>query len=367
MRDLEGHRLTGSAEFRTQKAEALDALKQVHEVAQKLEVLERVDITLKTIEIKKVGESTAQLRKIDAARPPEAIRPEVQGLRGLGELKQLATRSAAGIDAASLQGAVARLEGGLARLPGADPALGKMIQQEFAVRAALEGHAEGYFRLMPEAGPAEHAGKLLRDLKAATLGEGTAHTTVVSSALPAGPGAGPQGSRPPPGLEPLIPEGARSSWRPPVRESARADLPPLERATEAGAKLKQQAQSKIETERATLTTRAQGARLHLGQVHNRVVAPQEEERRRLAEIETQLKRQLQAVERARVRDLVDQNRTTDEILQALEAQLDEKTFLARVEQPLGRRLTPFEVAQVKRLRQKGRTIAAIVSLLRREP
>jgi hypothetical protein len=263
---------------------------------------------------------------------------------------------------------VGRLERGLAEVGGAEARLGKMIQQELAVRAYLEGHAEGYFKLMPEGGPKEFAGQLLRDLKAAALGEGKVETPVVKSALAGEAGKGEAAPRAPPGVEPLLPEGARSSWRPPVQEKASADLPPLERAAEASAAIKGQAEARIGPERSALEGQADAARARLGQVYQRVVAPEKEERRRFAEVEAELDRRLRAEERVRVRAWLDERRPAARIIADLQGQPgsddEEGDFLKAVEKRLSRALAAGEKAQAKRLRRQGRTAAEVADIFR---
>jgi hypothetical protein len=269
---------------------------------------------------------------------------------------------------AGLKASVARLERGLADLDGADRALGQKVLQELAVKAVLEGHAAEALNLLPEGGPAEHAANLLRDLRATVLGEGKVETEAVGSAL-AEPGKGGASPRAPPGLEPLIPEGARASWRPPVRDSARSDLPPMQQAEKVGAAARGRAEKAVPGERARQERQAAQTREEITRVHNRVIAPEMAERRRLAAVESELDRRLRPAERVKARALLAQNRPSGQIAAELRAQPgggddDEAEFLADVARRLGGRLDGQKAAQAKRLRKQGRTAAEVADILR---
>jgi hypothetical protein len=365
---LEGHPGGESVEYLARRGEVLAALEDIHGVSQKLEALEKFQALLGEPPNQKPGAAPGKLNEIDKANLPKSVEPHIDALRGLAELKQIASgKWLAAPDAARVKDVVGRLDRGLSAARQGELAIGKMIQQELAVRAYLEGHTEGYFKLMPEGGSKEFAGKLLRDLKAAALGEGKVETSVVKSALPAEPGAGAPAPRAPPGIEPLLPEGARSSWRPPIKESAAADLPPLEKAAEAGPAIQRHAEAQLPAERKTLEGKAETARVNLNQVYGRVIAPEQAERRRMAEIEAELERRLGVEERVRVRDWLEAKRTIPQMVADLNAQaggVDEPTFLSEVEKLLGRPLSDDEKSHVKGLRRAGRRAAEVAEMLR---
>jgi hypothetical protein len=356
-----GHRAFESPEFRANRIELTKALEQVRDIAQKLRTIESLRTTLEELQVHKADAVAGKLRAIEPAHLPRSVQVHADALRGLAELQQISgqkwTRAP---DTVAIRQAVTRIERGLAQVPGTSPQLGKQIQQELAVRAFVEGHPQSYFQLMPKGGPKPHAAQMLRDLKALALGEGTVGTAVGKSALPAEPGAGPASPRAPPGLEPLVPEGARSSWRPPIRESASADLPALEKAAESGASLRKQAQAKLEPEHTSLGGKVGEARIHFEGLQQRLLAPEQQERQRFTEIERQLARRLQAEDRVRIRAWFDENRPVPQIVTALKDELAEAAFLAEVERELERKLTATERALAIKLRKQGRTVPEVM-------
>jgi hypothetical protein len=220
---------------------------------------------------------------------------------------------------------------------------------------------------MPEDGPAEHAANLLRDLKALALGQGKVETGPVGAAVSAGAGKGPGSPRAPPGLEPLLPEGARESWRPPVVESAKADLPPLEKAAELGKALREKSEARSKPERAALEKQAGASRRKLSSVHGRVIAPEQAERRQFADFESVLDRRLKPAERVHVRGLLLEKKTNQQIIATLQNQPDgddDSDFLKDLARRLMRALSPAEKEQALRLRRQGRTAAEVADILR---
>jgi hypothetical protein len=358
-----------SAEFRVGRVEVKQLLGEAGALAERMAALGHVETALKGLDPAKPGESARALGKVDQANLPAALRRQTEALRGLAELKEaMGQKWARAPDVAGLKQSVARLERGLADLPGADASLGKQVLQDLAVKAVLEGHAAEALKLLPEGGPAEHAGNLLRDLKALALGEGKVETAPAQAAL-GEPGKGPAGARPPPGLEPLIPEGARESWRPPVKESAKADLPPMQQAEKAGAAVREKVEKGLPAQRSALEKEATQTRQKISTTWNRVMAPERAERRQLAAVENELDRKLKPPERVKARLLLNQNTPPAQVAATLRAQPggdDEETeFLADVQKRLGGRpLAADQKAQAKRLRKQGRIAAEVADILR---
>jgi hypothetical protein len=356
-------------EFQARRGEVSEALREAVGLARKVDALARLETGLKALQGNKPGQAVAELRKLDAVNLPAKLRASAEALRGLAELRSLAGgRWKAAPDVAAIKQSLARFERGLARLPGADRTLTAKVQQDLAVKALLEGHPGEYKSLMPADGPAEHAASLLRDLKALALGEGKVETWPAKSALPAEPGKGPASLRgPPEGLKPLLPEGEALGWRPPVAESAAADLPPLEKAAEVGARLKGKVEAEASSERTNLNASAEAARRKLDAVHARVVLPEQKERRQFAEVEAALDRRLKPAERVAIRELVALKKTPQEIVAAFQNQKDaddDEEFVADVVKRLGRGLRPDERAQALRLRKEGRRAAEVADILR---
>jgi hypothetical protein len=186
--------------------------------------------------------------------------------------------------------------------------------------------------------------------------------------VPAGAGkAGTEGPRgPPPGLKPLLPESAQQGWRPPVRESAKADLPPLEKAAEAAQALAGKVEAGAKVERASLVGLAATTQKKLGVVYARVVQPEQKERRQFAEVEAALDRRLRPAERVQIRALVAQNRDLAQIVAQFQKQADaeEEDFLRDLQQRLRRPLTPAERVRALRLHQEGRRAAEVADIFR---
>jgi hypothetical protein len=358
-----------SAEFQARRSEVREALANAVVLARKLSALDNLRVSLKALEANKLSEAVAGLKKVDSANLPASLRAPADSLRGLAELRSLAAgRWTKAPDVTAIKQSLRRFERGLARLSGVDKHLASKLQQDLAVKALLEGHPAEYKKLMPADGPSEHAAQLLRDLKAMALGGGKVETWPAKSSLPAEPGKGPASPRgPPPGLKPLLPEGEALGWRPPVAESARAGLPPLERAVEAGTLLKGKIEAEAAPERTKLNTSAEAARRRLDTAHARVVLPERKERRHFAEVEAALDRRLRPAERVTIRDLVAQKKTPNEIVKALQSQTaadDDEEFLADVRKRLGRLLNAFESQQALRLRREGRRAAEVADILR---
>jgi hypothetical protein len=287
-------------------------------------------------------------------------------LRGLAELNEAAaTRWTKAPDVRALKDTLARVERVALEGLDVDPNLAKQLATDLAVKALIEGHAPEFFKLLPGEVPADHAARALRDLKALALGEGKVEGWPAAKAVGEA-GAGPAGPRPPPGLEPLIPEGNRAGWRPPTSEKGTAGLPSLEKANEAGAKVREGAKAKVMAERAKLDAEAAAARKTLADTQARVMAPEAAERKRFTTVEYRLDRRLTPLERTKVRDWLDDGRTPDDFLKELkdEAGDDDERFLREVARLLGRPLTDAERQQSRRLRREGRRPVEVAELLR---
>jgi hypothetical protein len=354
-----------SAEFRARLTELRDSLKGIVEVGKHLAALDRLEGALAA---KQPAETVRHLHGMDAGSLGPKLKQQAEGLRGLAELQvQAAGRWTRPPAVADIKRSVARLQSALRDVAGTDPALGRKLLQDLAVKAFLEGHAAEYRELMPADGPSRHAANLLRDLKALALGEGTVSTFPASSAVPVEPGKGAGAPRAPPGLEPLLPEGSRESWRPPVKESALSDLPPLEKAAELAQAVKAQAEASVKPQRKALQAQAEAARQTLNGVHGRVRAPDQVERRQFANLEATLDRRLLPRERVQVRSLLEQKRTPPQIVAVLKSQPgaddEEAEFLLDVTKRRGKPLTTEEKAQALRLRRDGRTAAEVADIL----
>jgi hypothetical protein len=175
-------------------------------------VLDRVVQTSKQAEA--LGRLEALLKRPEQARLeglPAELQLPARGLRSLAELR------IAGASRWERPPEVARLKQTIEdlRLASGDPGLAGRVQLDLAGKAFLNGHPTEARALLPDSAPPEHAGNLLRDLKALLVGQGEVQTWPAQRALTAEPGAGGAGPRgPPPGLQPLIPEGKMEGWRP---------------------------------------------------------------------------------------------------------------------------------------------------------
>jgi hypothetical protein len=363
---LENTRELESAEFRVRLAEAREALGQMQTQAARAEAVAGFAQALG-----KLGNKPAEavvLRSVDRDRLPADLARQLDCLRGLAELRELTVgKWDKAPDVAAVRAVVERFERGLGDVQGADAAIGKKILMDVAVKAMLEGHPDAALKLLPENAPADHAAKLLRDLKALTLGDGKVETWPAKSAI-AEPGEKASSPRPPPGLEPLVPEGARQGWKPPVKEKA-ADLPPIEQAARVGETVRTQAERAGASEKTAAESKASQTAKKLTALYDRVMAPELAERKKLVAVEAELDRRLQPAERVRVRGLLSENKTARQIaaeLQSAPADDDEeKTFLSEVERRLGRPLDANERFDARRMRKQGRTSAEVADVMRR--
>jgi len=177
---------------------------------------------------------------------------------------------------------------------------------------------------------------------------------------------GPASPRPPPGLAPLVPEGRRDGWRPPVKEPAGAGLPALEEAAVLGKKVAEQAKDGAKAERARLDGEAAKARAAVAAARAKVQEAERVEGKRFAPIEHRLDRRLTPDERLMSRDLIDEGKDADAVLRELAAKAadDDDLFLQAVERLMRRPLTDDEKAQARRLRRAGRRASEVAELLR---
>jgi hypothetical protein len=308
-----------------------------------------------------------RLPQVDVGSLPKELRGVAEGLRGLAALRTEAGRPA-GVDVSRVKTAVGQLEAGLEVVTGGDRTLAKQVRQDFAVRAFLEGRPGDFRELWPTDGPAEHAAALLRDMKALTLGGGEVATWPAERALPGAPGRGGDSARgPPPGLRPLIPEGSREAWRPPVRGSAREGLPPLEKAAEVGKALRAQAEKGLDAAQGDLHAERLGAQQKVEVAALGVREREAADRRLFTGLEAKLGHPLAPAERAHARYLAALHSTNDQIVHALgKPTADDDDFLKQVAGTLRRPLTPAERARALALRREGRAAAAVAAALEEE-
>jgi len=296
--------------------------------------------------------------------PPEVAK-RVAGLRGLAKLETVRAGKTKDLKAADVLEAIANFERGAEGL-GVDQSIGKRARQELAVRALLEGHGELADHLLDPNGSPEQAAALLCDLKVLATGGGTVSTPAGIDALPVSkPGESPAAPRPPPGLEPLIPEGARDGWRPPVREAASADLPPLHE--EAATAMRQAAEKDLGAATQKLKSMSADVRDKVAAATNGLGA----EERTLGNVEAVLNRPLKSEERALVRGLIQKKQDTNQIVNQIKRDEDEfdedEAFLAAVADQLGRPLTATERSTARAGKANGKSVAEVVQALRQVP
>jgi hypothetical protein len=323
---LAEEQLRGGSQLPGETRKALD---DVVSLGKQSESLDRVQSGLEAVEQNRPAEAA---REFDRVRPedlPASLQKPVYGLRGLEELRVTANqpwRQPPDMRQSK------RLVGDL-RAGGGDTALAGRVQQDLAVRAFLEGHPAEARALLPGNGPPEHAARLLRDLKTVALGKGEVGTWPARGALGVKPGevAGP--AQMPPGLRPLVPEGTAQGWRPGVRESARADLPPLEEAARLEKPLRDQAAAGLKAQREAVNLRgasALNAVRGLSQRRPDNKAEDEDFKKRLpgngvplktvlAKVEAQLGRKLSVLERTLAEQLARQGMKAAEITAVLGA------------------------------------------------
>jgi hypothetical protein len=305
-------------------AEVGQALKEVSEAGTRLESLARLEGTLSATERAGPEEAARLWRSLPEQSLPAELRGPARGLRGLAELRALAEAPGQAPDPARALQASADLEAG-----GGDGMLVRRAKQDLAVKAFLDGNAEAAKQLLPADGPPDHAGALLRDMKAVLLGEGQVTTWPAERALPPEAGGAGTGKRgPPAGPRGLIPEGTAEGWRPPLRESALEGLTPLEDAKPAEAGMRQRAAETARDERGWGERDAAAALHRVHVVHQQVVSQQP------------------AAAPPQVAAVPPKGGDKD---------ADEAKYVADVEAQLGRKLTPPERDAALEMKRAGRS------------
>jgi hypothetical protein len=232
------------------------------------------------------GLSADHLESVAVANLPPRLHDSVQGLRGLKTVRELAGESRLNArEVSTLKQNLDAFTKSLRLLPDADATLAAKILQDLAIRHFLEGHTAEYRALMPVDGPADHAARLLRDMKALTLGKGEIATTPARQALSG------KGNDIPAGIRSLLPEDARKKWHAPTRGNTTADLSPLAKAVQVGEKLRLQIETDLKKERITQEERARRAYQRLETTQRHLQEREEADGKRLAEMAAAQKKQ----------------------------------------------------------------------------
>src|SRR5262249_14492668 len=129
--------------------------------------------------------------------------------------------------------------------------------------------------LMPDDGPPEHAARLLRDLQALVVGEGTVGTWPARRALAiAKPTEGSDKCMPAPGVALLVPTDKVKSWWDfrELAEDPQEGVAPLDEALRLEEKFRKQLQTRIDPERTAANLRARKALLDLERVCDKLKA-----------------------------------------------------------------------------------------------
>ncbi|HWG43385.1 MAG TPA: hypothetical protein VN688_11420 [Gemmataceae bacterium] len=232
------------------------------------------------------GLQTDHLDSVTAANLPPRLHDGVQGLRGLKKVRELAGESRLRpAEITVLKQNLDAFTKSLRLLPDADAALSAKILQDLAIRHFLEGHPAEYRALMPVDGPADHAARLLRDIKALTLGKGEVVTAPARQAL-----AG-KANDIPAGIRSLLSEEACKKWRAPRRGDATVEQTPLAKAAQVGETLRLQIETNLKTERITQEERTKGASQKIESAQRRLQEQEEADGKRLAEMVAAPKKQ----------------------------------------------------------------------------
>jgi hypothetical protein len=196
-----------------------------------------------------------------------------------------------------------------------DQAVISAVQQDLAVKALLDGQAAAAVDLLPENGSPEHAAELLRDVKALVLGEGEIETGAVGRSLtPYDKGDAPA---PPPGVVPLLAEGAGNGGKLRVSAPASRGLTPLEEPARIEEPLRRRFQAGIRQERDHLEAAAQRLRDHLQVLVAKSQEQDQKEEAFLYNLESLLGQRLAPLERAVVGPLGQQGKKIEEVVRAL--------------------------------------------------
>jgi hypothetical protein len=232
------------------------------------------------------GLRTDNFESVAVTNLPPRLHDGVQGLRGLKVVRELAAESRLNArEITVLKQNVDVFTKSLRLLPDVDATLGAKVLQDLAVRHFLEGHTAEYRALMPADGPADHASRLLRDMKALTLGKGEVATAPARQAL-----AG-KANDIPAGIRSLLPEDARKNWRAPMRGSATGSPTPLAKAAQVGEMLQVQIETNLKAERITQEKRAKEAYQQIESAQRYLQEREEADGKRLAELVAAQKKQ----------------------------------------------------------------------------
>jgi hypothetical protein len=304
--------------------EGLDrqALKTRGEVQEALAGILRIGLEREALDALSEGLRTGNLEKVSAVNLPPRLSDPVRGWRGIQVVRQLAAESR--LDARE----IAVLKENLdlftkcsRTLPDGDATLGTWILQDLAVRHFLQGHTAEYRALMPVDGSADRAAELLGDLKALALGKGEVGTTPARQALSAEPG---KAVKPPPGMQALVSEGARKSWRAPGRGQSKMKPTALDKGIVAAGVLRTVIETDLKKERITQTEKANEAQRHIETAQRHLRQQEEADGKRFTEVETALGRPLETMEKVRVRHLAARNQTSRRIVETLKEQANPK-------------------------------------------
>jgi hypothetical protein len=254
------------------------------------------------VDLGREGEALAVLQEglrggdlsgVAATDLPSRLHDEVQGLRGLKKVQELAgeSRLNAG-EIAALKQSLDSFTRSLRIVPEADTSFRKRILQDLAVRHLLQGHTAEYRALMPTDGSPQEAARLLRDLKALTLGKGEVVTTAARQTI-----AG-NVAEPPAGVRAVLPESSRKNWRPP-QARATTDRSPLEKAVEAGALLRERIQTDLTGERIKQEERTTEVHRSLEAAQRHLREREASDDKRLTALKEQAERAVEAKNQAK--------------------------------------------------------------------
>ena len=260
---------------------------------------------------------TGGVERATATDLPAALHDDVEGLRGLKAVRDLADeKRLAPREIASLKQSLDAFLKVQRTLPDADAALGGKLLQELAVRHLLQGHTTEYRALMPPDGPADHAAVLLRDVKALALGKGEVVTAPARAVLMEVD----KQAEPPAGIRAIIPEEGRKNWRSPAL-GTKAEASALEKAGLIGKTVRTRIETNLESERITLADRAKEGQRRLTGARRRLQEREEADGKRRSEVESLLGRPVEAREKIIVWRMASEKQTNRQIADALKKQM----------------------------------------------
>lgn len=229
--------------------------------------------------------SAPEWRSVKVEELPPSVRDPARQLHAIDELRFL-TREGRPLEAelTSIQQLAKDLE---SIHNSTDLSQIAQARQELAAKAFLEGKPDIANTLLPDGGPPENAGALLRDMKAIVLGESqTPSRTWAAQQLD------PTLQEPPQGLLILAPEGSANGWHPPPRGRLSQELPTLKdlnteidaraRISKDAPDTEQSVQTQLQQEQQSFSRMIAESVRHLGQGHASFGAPStdEDERQR---------------------------------------------------------------------------------------